>query len=117
MWPISPALKPKIRMWTSDVAASMSASIRGKNDGPSISSSQSVATAGAKSMVSGRRSGRRPSTASTRDRGLVRGDRGGEPLRGVRVAGAARPRAPQEQGPSGGGAPDQDRTPYHVAQG
>ena len=33
-------LKPKMMMWTSDWAASMSASIRGKNAGPSISSSR-----------------------------------------------------------------------------
>ena len=47
--PTSPPLKPKIRMWTSDVAASMSSSIRGKNAAPSISSSQRVAVAGSKS--------------------------------------------------------------------
>ena len=58
----------------SDVAASMSASIRGKNDAPSISSSQRVAVAGAKSRVSWWRATRCPRAASHQRARVARRD-------------------------------------------
>ncbi len=64
--PISPGLKPKMMMWTSERAASMSASIRGKKDGPSISNSHLVASAGV-NWTPGAFVGTVAETASTSD--------------------------------------------------